>query len=214
MVAAAIRAAESRTDGEIMVITAETSDAYHDVALHWAVVAMLLALAVMASFPACATALVDRLSGGWQHVWTQRELLSLALFGAAGLFLIVRYGLAWRPLRLALTPRATRARRVRRRAIDLFRAGIERRTASRTGVLLYLSRAERRAEIVADAAIHQRVPEERWGEAMAGLVDALHDGRPADGLVTAVERIGAILAEVFPRTGTDPDELPDRLIEL
>lgn len=206
----AVRAAESRTDGEIMVVTAANSDAYHDVALHWAIVAMLLALAMLATFPDFYLGLLGR----WQHDWTPREIFTIAMFVAAVKFLGVRLILAWRPLRLALTPRATKARRVRRRAIQLFRAGIERRTATRTGVLLYISEDEHRAEIVADAAIHARVPNERWGEAMAQLVAALRDNRPADGIVAAIGAIGAILAETFPRTGTDPDELPDRLIEI
>ncbi len=213
-IAAAVTSAEAQTDGEIMVVTSANSDAYHDVALHWAVAAMLLALAVLASFPAFYTALVDRISGGWQHVWTPRELLTLALLFAAGKFLGVRLILAWRPLRLAMTPRATKARRVRRRAIQIFRAGIERRTATRTGVLLYLSEDEHHAEIVADRAIHQKVSQERWGIAMASLIEALRAGRPADGIIAAIGEIGAVLAETFPRTGNDPDELPDRLIEL
>lgn len=213
-IAAAVREAEATTDGEVMVIAADSSDAYHDVALHWSVLVMLLAMAVYASFPDFYTGLIDRLSGGWQHIWTPRELLTFVLIAAAAKFLGTRLILAWRPLRLAFTPRATKARRVRRRAIMLFRAGIERRTATRTGVLLYLSLAEHQAEIVADEAIHAKVPSERWGIAMAGLVDALKAGRPADGIVTAIAQIGATLAETFPRTGRDPDELPDRLIEL
>jgi putative membrane protein len=103
---------------------------------------------------------------------------------------------------------------VRRRAVLLFRASIESRTASRTGVLLYLSEAERRAEIVADEAIHGKVPAERWGDAMAALVDEVRAGRPAEGMAAAVAQIGAILAETFPKTDADPNELPDRLIEL
>jgi len=136
------------------------------------------------------------------------------LFAATLKFLGTRFILVWRPLRMALTPASTKTRRVRRRAIMLFKAGIERRTATRTGVLLYLSLAEHRAEIVADEAIHAKVPPERWGIAMAGLVDALKAGQPAEGLITAIAQIGAILEETFPRTGRDPDELPDRLIEL
>jgi putative membrane protein len=213
-VAAAVTEAESRTDGEVMVVAADSSDAYHDVALHWSVLVMLLAMAVYASFPDFYMGLVDRLAGGWQHVWTPRELLTFVLFAASLKFLGTRLILAWRPLRMALTPGSTKARRVRRRAIALFKTGIEQRTATRTGVLLYLSLAEHCAEIVADAAIHAKVSPERWGVAMAGLIDALKDGRPGDGIVTAVAQIGAILEETFPRTGRDPDELPDRLIEL
>ena len=213
-IAAAVTEAESKTDGEVMVIAADSSDAYHDVALHWSVLVMLLAMAVYASFPSFYMNLIDRISGGWQHVWTPRELLTFVLIAASIKFLGTRLILAWRPLRLALTPRATKARRVRRRVVALFKAGIERRTATRTGVLLYLSLAEHQAEIVADEAIHKKVPNERWGVAMAALVDELRAGRPAQGITTAIAHIGAILEEVCPRTGKDPDELPDRLIEL
>lgn len=207
---AAIRAAEQRTDGEIVVIAANRSDSYHDVALHFAILAMLLALSLFASFPDAHVALLGR----WQQDWTAQELLTIALVEATLAFLIVRALLSLQRLRIALTPRQTRARRVRRRAIELFRAGVERRTVSRSGVLLYLSLAEHRAEIVADAAIHAHVPQERWGEAMAALIDAVREGRTADGLVAATGHIGAILAETLPRTGRDPDELPDRIIEL
>ena len=213
-IGAAISKAETATDGEIMVIAAPQSDAYHDVALHWAILAMLLALALIATFPDFYFGLIDTLAGGWQHRWTPREYLTLALVVAVLKFLAVRLILAWRPLRILLTPRATRARRVRRKAIELFRTGIEHRTASRSGVLLYLSLAEHRAEIVADEAIHARVAPEIWGRAMASLVDALHEDRPADGVKDAIGHIGAVLAGVLPRTGKDPDELPDRIIEL
>ena len=77
-----------------------------------------------------------------------------------------------------------------------------------------LSLAERRAEIVADRAILSRVEPAEWGAAMAALVDAVRDDRAGDGMVAAIERIGQVLARHFPHTGTDPNELPDRLIEL
>ncbi|MGJ3626601.1 hypothetical protein AB5I41_06565 [Sphingomonas sp. MMS24-JH45] len=85
-------------------------------------------------------------------------------------FLVARVLLAWRPLRLALTPNATKSRRVRRRAVQYFRLAAENRTAGREAVLLYLSTAEHRAELVTDAAVHAAVPAERWGEAMAALL--------------------------------------------
>lgn len=49
---------------------------------------------------------------------------------------------------------------------------------------------------------------------MAALVDGLRAGRAGDGMVAAIERIGQVLARHFPHTGTDPNELSDRLIEL
>jgi putative membrane protein len=117
-------------------------------------------------------------------------------------------------LRLALTPGATKSRRVRRRAIELFKAAAERRTIGRTGVLIYLSVAERRAEIVADEAITKVTSPETWGEAMAALLVEVKQGRVADGMVAAIERVGGVLAEHFPRSSTDTNEIPDKLIEL
>jgi len=209
-IAAAVTAAEATTDGEIVTIVAGMSDAYHDVALHYAVAAVLAVTAIAAIRPDWLTPF----DNGWEHQADPAPLLFALLIAQTIAFLLVRFALAWRPLRLALTPRATRSRRVRRRALDAFRIGTERRTAGHEGVLLYLSLDERRAEIVADAAIHSRVPPERWGEAMAALVEAIRDGRTGAGVVDAVSAITAILAEVLPKTANNANELPDRVIEL
>lgn len=211
-VAAAINAAEATTDGEINAIVAASSDSYNDVVLHWALLVALLPLAMSAAWPGLVTWGASLISP-WQEP-SLRFILTLLLVKVIVAFLIARYVIGIRAIRLALTPAATKRRRVRRRAIMLFRTGTEARTLSTTGVLLYLSLAERRAEIVADAAIHARAPQEEWGDAMAALVAAMRENRPGDGMAAAIERIGAVLAAHFPRTGTDPNELPDRLIEL
>ena len=154
------------------------------------------------------------LADPWTHPAPTGGLFLVALLLSALAVLVVRLLLAYMPLRLALTPGSTEARRVRRRAVDLFRASAERRTRARTGVLLYLSLAEHRAEIVADEAIHGRVAPELWGEAMAVLVERTRAGRPGEGIAAAVERIGAVLHEHFPRSEGDVNELPDHLVEL
>lgn len=210
----AVAAAEAHTSGEIVTIVARSSDAYHDVALHWSVVAMLLALAIPAAWPAAAIRLVAPLVDPWSGPVPPSAAFAVALILAALVFLAARLALSSPALRLSLTPPSTKARRVRRQAMALFRAGAEQRTTGATGVLLYLSVAEHRAEIVADAGIHARVAPELWGEAMAVLVAAVKDGRPGDGLAQAIARIGTVLAEHFPRSDDDVNELPDRLIEL
>lgn len=214
-VASAVPAAEAGTDAEVAVIAAAQSDAYHDAALHWAVIAMLLLVAVQAAVPGHFAGLLDLLpGGGWDRTWSVGDLLTLTLVLLVLVFLAVRLLLASLPARMAVTPRATKTRRVRRRAVMLFRSAVEARTAGRTGVLLYLSIAERQAEIVADGAVMAAVPHEEWGAAMVALTTELKAGRAGDGLVAAIARIGSVLAAHFPHTGTDPNELPDRLIEL
>ncbi|QPQ54784.1 hypothetical protein IC614_10725 [Allosphingosinicella flava] len=213
-VSAAVTAAERSSDGEIVTIVAAQSDAYHDVGLHYAVLAMLLVPALLAALPASVVEWLLRPVSGWNAA-IEHGLALFALFAAqAILFLIVRYALAWMPLRMAVTPGATKTRRVRRRAVALFRAGAERRTVGRTGILLYLSLAEHRAEIVADEAIHSRVAPEVWGAAMAVLIEEVKAGRPGDGMARAVAEIGKVLSQHLPRSAADTNELPDRLIEL
>ncbi len=213
-ISAAVAAAERESDGEIVTIVAQNSDAYHDAGLHWAVGAVFLALSATAAFPGHARRLIAFLLGEWDHGIEDWRFLTVLLALLILKFLVVRYALAWRPLRMALTPRGTKARRVRRRAVTLFRAVAQGRTRAKTGVMIYLSLDEHRAEIVADAAINDKVEPAVWGEAMAALIVGVRAGQAAQGMIDAVGQVGAILSAHFPRSDDDFNELPDRLIEL
>lgn len=210
----AVRAAEGGTSGEIVTIVSDKSDAYHDVGLQYAVLAMLLVPALFAAFPSWPDRLLGAFSNGWlgERDYSSLYILVFALMTAV--FLIVRYTLAIMSLRMAVTPKATRRRRVRRRAIELFKVGTEKRTTGRTGILIYLSMSEHMAEIVADEAIHSQVDETAWGDAMLALVSHVRNGRVADGMIAAVEKVGIILSQHLPRAADDSNELPDRVIEL
>jgi putative membrane protein len=213
-VSAAIAEAEAASDGEIVAVVTPASDSYHDVALHWAVAALILVLAWAAWRPDWLTWWYDLLLGGWRAEPTLGQLLTFLMVLAVLKFTAVLLLLKYRPLRLMLTPGATKQRRVRRRAIGVFKAAAERRTIGRTGVLIYLSIAERRAEIVADEAIIKVTDDKVWGQAMAALVTHVRDGRPGDGLCAAIGQVGAVLAGHFPRTSGDSNEIPDKLIIL
>ena len=213
-VSAAIAAAEATSNGEIVAVATPLSDRYHDVALHWAIVVLVAVLAWAAACPSCLTWWYETLIPGWHAEPTLGQLLTFLMALAVLKFTAVLLVLKWLPLRLALTPGAAKQRRVRRRAVAVFRAAAERRTTGRTGILIYLSMGERRAEIVADDAILKVTDGDTWGEAMAALIEHVRDGRPGDGIVAAVERVGAVLAEHFPRSAADTNEIPDKLIEL
>ena len=213
-VSAAVSAAEGHSAGEIVTVMAERSDSYHDVALLWSALAGLLALAALAIAPQLYLGLIDRITGAWQSDWHPGQLFALALFAASIMFLGMWLLQLWAPLRLALVPAPLKHARVRTRAVTSFKIGTERRTHGRTGVLIYLSLAERRAEIVADDAIASKVSPEVWGAAMATLIGEIRNGRAAAGLIGAVTQVGAVLAEHFPRADDDINELPDRLIEV
>ena len=213
-VAEAVAKAEGSTAGEIVAVATPISDPYHDVALHWALAPLFAVLAWAAWRPTALVWWYDLLFGGWSPDPTMSQLLTLLMFFAALKFTIALLILKWMPLRLFLTPAATKHRRVRRRAVAIFKAAAEKRTAGKTGILIYLSLAERRAEIVADEAILKVTDDHTWGEAMTALLTDVREGRVGDGIVAAVERVGVVLSEHFPRSTGDVNEIPDKLIEL
>jgi len=210
----AVAAAEEHTSGEIVTVIAAQSNDYDDVALVWASVIAFLAMSVIALFPDFYQGLYYRITGGWGHELTANQwlgtVIAIGVLKWIGMWLI----LLWRPLRIWLTPRAILAARVRARAIDLFKVGTEAKTVGRTGVLLYVSLREHRADIVADEAIAAKVAPEVWGDAMASLIDLVRSGKPGEGMAEAVRQMGIVLTEHFPRGSENPNELPDRLIEL
>ena len=214
IVTRAVEQAEAHTSGEIVTVLADRSDGYSDVVLVWAVTIAFTAMSVFAALPQPFLDLWDRWFAGWGHEWTIGELASMTI--ALGL---LAFTLAWLLLsidavRFALTPGPVRTRRVHEAAIRHFRVGAERRTHGRTGVLLYLSMREHRAEILADEAIATKVPAEVWGDAMADMLAEVKQGRVAEGFAAGVRDVGAVLAEHFPRAQDDVNELPDRLIQL
>lgn len=213
-VSAAIAAAEGESAGEIVAVLTDSSDSYHDVALHWAVLVLIGVLAWAAAWPSALEYWWDLLAGGWHTGPSMRELLTFLMILAVVKFTAVLLILKYMPLRLFLTPGATKTRRVRRRALSVFRAAAERRTKGRTGILIYVSMAEHRAEIIGDEAITSVTSPETWGEAMADLIAHVKQGHVADGMVAAIEDIGVVLSEHFPRSAEDRNEIPDKLIEL
>jgi putative membrane protein len=214
LVTAAVAEAENHTSGEIVTIVTDLSDDYGDVALAWASAIAFLALSVIAFMPGFYLDLAHSLLGGWDQDWAAGEYLGLLLLFLGGKWLGTWLLMKWMPLRLVLTPKHIKMRRVRARAIDLFKVGTESKTLGRTGVLLYLSMREHRAEIVADESIASKVAPEIWGDAMLALLEHVREGRPGEGMAEAVKQMGVVLAEHFPKGSENPNELPDRLIEI
>lgn len=214
LVTTAVADAERHTSGEIVTIVADLSDHYEDIGMAWASAVALFALFFYMLFPDFYLRLIDRLTGGWEHEYAAREYLALLLVALGlkwlGTWLIMK----WLPLRLALTPKHIKMARVRARAVTMFKVGTEAKTVGRTGVLLYLSMKEHRAEIVADDEIANLVEPEVWGDAMVALLNRVKEGQPGEGMAEAVRQMGIVLAQHFPKGSENPNELPDRLIEL
>lgn len=216
----AVREAETRTTGEIYCVVTEESADYREIPLAWAAGVALLGPALLLLGGVHVEA--PDLLGGWSaaQVADVAEMAARdALIGAVmlqGLLFVVTLGLVSIPaVRRALTPKALKRDRVRRRAQEQFAAKNLHATRERTGVLIYVSFAEHMAELIADDGIADHVEPGAWDRAMAALTGGLKRREPGAGFAAAIGLCADVLAAGFPaRPGDNPNELPDAVVVL
>jgi putative membrane protein len=193
-IAEAITRAEAKTSGEIVVVAAIASDGYRSFGVLWAA---LIALAV-------PLPLIFATKWPVQYIY----LIQIAVF----LLFLVLFQLD--NIRFALVPRAIKRARAHQRAVEQFLVQNMHTTKGRTGVLIYVSFAERFAEVIADEGIYKKVPPSTWDDVVGELTNHLARGTTTDGFIRAIERCGKILAKQFPPGKVDHNELPNHLIVL
>jgi putative membrane protein len=120
----------------------------------------------------------------------------------------------WDPLRFALVPKSVKHAEAHKRAVEEFVAQNLHTTKGRTGVLIYVSFAERYAEVIADEGIYKKVPQDTWNGLIEILTTHLGRGQRVEGFVHAIDACGKILASHFPPGRIDRNELPNHLIML
>jgi putative membrane protein len=193
-VAAAIAEAESQSAGEIYVVVAHGGEEFRYVPVIWAALAALLVpwpLHLLTSLPT-TTILV---------------LQALVFVGAA---LIMSHP----SINHRIVPNAIAAERTRRQAYEQFLAHGVHLTEARTGVLIYVTPTDQRVEIVADGGIHSKVGEAAWEELAQDITAAARRGQLVDGILSAIRKAGALLAQHFPPSARNPNELSDRMVEI
>lgn len=190
----AIERAELRTSGEIYVVVARQSGDYRLVPIVWALIAALILPVILIAFTS--------LSAGSIY------LAELVVFVAVALILSLP----------AILPRVVPGNVFREhghaRAVEQFLAHGLTNTEGRTGVLVFVSLAERYAEIVADTGIAAKVSQDVWDDLIGRLTAEIAAGRLAEGLIGAVERAGGVLAEHFPSMPGDRNELVNDVVLL
>jgi putative membrane protein len=190
-VSAAIQAAERTTSGEIVCVLARSS-------VEATALSIVLATLATLALPWLLVALT-----------TLSVLMILSL--QLGLFVVLAAILCLPRVRAGLLPAATRRAIAHRAAMEQFMLRRIGWTEGRTGVLVFVSLAERYARIVADEAIASRVAQAEWQGAVDALIEHMREGRIADGFVEAIERCGGVLATHFPAKADERSELPDRI---
>ncbi|MDF2766343.1 MAG: Membrane protein [Rhodospirillales bacterium] len=194
-VLAAIADAELRSAAEFAVAVAGSADRYPEIRL----LAPAL-IAVLAPPLVLATGLLE-------------DAFWLAIL-PAGLFIAFSAILLPDAIAVRLVPSRMRDDRARRLARTLFMDLGLTTPRDRAGVLLFIARAERRVEILAGAGVAERIDSEAWQMVVNQFVQAARTGPLATALTDAITAATALLSEAFPSDDRNPDEVPNRLIEL
>ena len=138
-------------------------------------------------------------------------ILWLILFIQLGTFLMVSLLLSWPTLLLCLVPKSLRHARAKHLARQQFFMQNLHHTKNSTGVLIFISEAERYVEILADQGIHHQVPNETWQNIVDHFIARIKMHQTFDGLLDCLNSCGLLLAQHVPAT-MEKNELPNRLI--
>jgi putative membrane protein len=194
-IAEAIRESERRVGGEIVCVLAETA------AMHGTALPVIVAAAAALALPWLLMA-TTRLAV--QTMLLLQILAFLALLAAGAVPAVARW----------LTPSPVRRALAWRLAAEQFLVRGVSRTPNRTGILIFVARAERYARIIADEGIARHVPAAEWQAAVDALVSHMREDRPAEGFVAAIEICTTILIRHLPEVGAPDNVLADRIYEL
>lgn len=195
-VAEAIAEIEKHTDAELVAVLARQSDRYNYIPLLWAA---LLAL---------VTPTLLLLSPFWLDAKTI-ALIQLLVFILAVLLLRVP------AIAIRLIPRQVRHWRASNMARRQFLDNNLHHTRGETGVLIFVSEAERYVEIIADRGINDKIGQEQWDGIVADFIAAVRRGESLNGFLSCIGACGALLQQHVPATqARNEDELSNRLIVL
>jgi putative membrane protein len=189
----AVVKAESRTAGEIVPMIVTASARYTEIELLGLIAGLFFGVVVEAI---------------WSDPWGSPYFQLWPVFGALIGFLLCRLSTVKRLV--ASKGRVDEA--VHALALASFTDQGLHHTREHTGILILTSLLEHRVEVLADRGINQKVGAGTWDEVVRIITAGIKSGHACDALCQAIERCGVILAEHFPRSADDKDELPNRLV--
>lgn len=193
-VAEAIATVERQTDAELVTVLARRADDYTYIPLLWA---SLLALLV--------PGMVHYL-GGWLSVDSLLVAQWLTFIALSLLFRIPR-------LTTRLIPRAVRHWRASNLARRQFLEQNLHHTVGATGVLIFVSEAERYVEILVDEGISRHLDNHVWDDIVQRFTEQVRQGQTLQGFIGCIEACGRLLSQHVPPTH-ERNELPNRLVVL
>jgi putative membrane protein len=193
-VAEAIARVEQQTDAELVTVLAARADDYAYIPLLWA---SLIALVV--------PGVVHYLSG-----YLTMYTLLLAQWAT---FIVLCLVFRLPKVTTRLIPRSVRHWRASNLARRQFLEQNLHHTLGSTGVLIFVSEAERYVEILVDEGISKRLDNSSWDAIVKAFTQQVKQGQTLAGFIACIEACGELLKVHVPVTQAR-NELPNRLVVL
>lgn len=190
-VADAITKVERQTDAELVTVLAKRADHYAFLPFLYAAVIALLVPLIGGLLPAL----------GWFD-WLLWQWL---------VFIVLALVLRLPFIKMHLIPKRLRHYRAASLARCQFLAQSLHATRDGTGLLIFVSEAERYVEILADRGISQHVPDAEWQQLVDAFTAKVKAGEVLQGFLDCIEGCGAKLTQHLPATHSK-DELPNHLV--
>jgi putative membrane protein len=134
--------------------------------------------------------------------------------GQVTAFIALSLLLRWPPIKMWIVPREVQRRAAHLLAHEQFLDLGLSSTSGRTGVMLFVSLAEHYVEIITDRGIQAKIDNAAWQKIIARFTAEVRGGELASGFVTAIAGCADVLAQQFPTSPDDVNELPNRLVEI
>ena len=189
----AVLEAEKLTTGEIVPMIVAQSDNYPGA--RWR-----LAIVIALFFGFLAYFFLDDFDPAW-ILWVQIPGLYIG-------YSLGTFGVVLRPF----LARSKIDEEVHQRALQAFFSRDLHATKDRTGILVMASLLEHRVEILADTGINAKVSQETWQGILTELIGKIKSGELTEGICNAVRECGEVLAEDFPGTHDNPNEISNKII--
>lgn len=193
-VTAAINAVERETDAELVTVLTSQSDNYAYIPLLWAGILALLAPGILNYF----------------FNWLSADSLMLVQWAT---FIVLSLAFRLPQVTTHLIPRQVRYWRASNLARRQFLEQNLHHTAGSTGMLIFVSEAERYVEILVDEGISSRLDNAVWQGIVEAFTLKVKQGQTLQGFLECIDACGEHLKAQVPATH-ERNELPNHLVVL
>jgi putative membrane protein len=193
-VTAAINEVERETDAELVTVLTAQSDNYSYIPLLWAGILALLVPGI----------------GNYFGNWFGADMLMLVQWGT---FILLSLLFRIPRINTRLIPRQVRYWRASNLARRQFLEQNLHHTEGATGMLIFVSEAERYVEILVDQGIANVLDNSVWEDIVADFTAKVRQGQTRQGFLDCITACGKLLKEHVPATH-ERNELPNHLVIL